>query len=98
MKYRIYLLEAKTINSLTMQEMKTFLVIATLFIAQAALVKCGDNNDGYDCSYMWMMMNSGPQVTGLSPWLLLCLGIAAVLLSTDITSLSRRINSKYTVT
>ena len=69
---------------------------AILFIAQAALVNCGDYySDGEnDWSYMWMMMNSGPQVMGLSPWLLLCLGITAVLLSTDITSLSRRINSK----
>ena len=80
--------------------MKALLLIATLFIAQAALVKCGDDNDGgntYDCAaaYMWWQMNSGPQVTGLCPWLLVCLGIAAFLFSTgSSSSVYRRIANK----
>ena len=70
--------------------MKLVLLTAAVFIAQAALVNCGDNNDGGmsndDCAAAYMilqMMNSGPQVMGLSPWLLVCLGISAFLFSTD---------------
>ena len=79
--------------------MKTFLSIAALFIAQAALANCGDNDGGgnYDCAaaYMWLAMNSGPQVMGLSPWLLVCLGIAAFLFSAGgRPSLYRRVANK----
>lgn len=72
--------------------MKAFIVIATCLIAQATLANCGDNNDYYsDCAYMWMMMmNSGPQVTGLGLWLLVGVGLTALLLSMDIPSMGRR--------
>ena len=79
--------------------MKTFLSIVALFIAQVALANCGDNNDGenFDCAaaYMWLAMNSGPQVMGLSPWLLVCLGVAAFMFSTGgRPSVYRRVASK----
>lgn len=70
------------------------MIIATFFIAQAALVNCGDNNDYYsDCAYMWMMMmnSSGPQLAGLSLWLLVGVSLAALLVSMDIPSVSRRV-------
>ena len=81
--------------------MKALLLIAALLIAQAALVKCGDNYDGgmdlNDCAaaYMWMMMNSGPQVPGLCPSLLVFVGIAAYLFSSgSSSSVDRRVASK----
>ena len=77
-------------------------MIAAILALQVSLGYCDDSEEvsvnarQYNCPYMWMKMNSGPQVTGLSPWLLLCLGIAVLLLSTDITSLSSRGNAvKY---
>ena len=72
--------------------MKFLLPIVVFVVAQATLGNCEDNNygGGYDCSYMWMMMNGGPQMTGLSVWMLLCLGITALLFSTDITSVSSK--------
>ena len=41
----------------------------------------------YNCPYYYMMMNSGPQVSALSPWLLLAMAIAAVVASVDNMSL-----------
>lgn len=67
--------------------MNTLLVIATLLIAHAVLGYCGDDEDNfrqYDCPYMWMMMNAGPQPTGLDPFVLLLLGIGIVLLSREL--------------
>lgn len=71
--------------------MNTPLLIAALLIAHAVLGYCGDNEDNYrqyDCPYMWMMMNAGPQLTGLDPLVLLCLGIGTVLLSRELMTAS----------
>ena len=69
--------------------MKTVLVITTVLVAYAALAYCGDkgydSRQYYDNPYIWMMMNAGPQPTGLNPWVLLFLGIGTVLLSRELT-------------
>ena len=76
--------------------MKAVLAITTVLLFQAALCHCSESDEvnvnarQYDCSYMWMMMNGGPQMTGPSVWMLLCLGITALLFSTDITSVSSK--------
>ena len=82
--------------------MKFVLLITAVFITQAALVNCGDNNDGGmsndDCAAAYMvlqMMNSGPQVMGPSPWLLACLGISTFLFTTgNRSSVYRRVANK----
>ena len=79
---------------------KTLLIITTLVVVQITLGCCGGSDEvdeskrQYD-EYMWMMMmNGGPQVTGLSPWLLLCLGVGATLFSSDVRGVARLMNSK----
>lgn len=71
---------------------------ATLLVLQASLGYCDDYENGNgrqcNCAYMWMRMQSGgPQVIGLSLWLLVCAGITALLLSMDISSVNLRHNT-----
>ena len=72
--------------------MKTIIVLALFLVLQLIhLGCCGDGNDEVvelserqdGCQYMWMMMNSGPSTMSLSSWLLVCLGMAAALFSTE---------------
>ena len=70
--------------------MNTLLVIGTLLVVHVVLGYCGDNEDNYkqyDCAYMWMMMNTGPQPTGFDPFVLLLLGIGTVLLSRELMAI-----------
>lgn len=71
---------------------------ATLLVLQASLGYCDDyenaNSRQCNCPYMWMRMNSGgPQVTGLGLWLLVGVGLTALLLSVDISSVNSRHNT-----
>lgn len=62
------------------------ILIAALFIGQAALASCdsqeakGNDYDygGNDCSWMWMMMNSGAEMMGEGTVVAVCLGCLLV--------------------
>ena len=74
--------------------MKIVLIAATLLVVLTGLGYCDDQSSDevarqYECQYLWMMMNGGPQVTGLSLWLLLCVGVGAALFSTDVRGLTK---------
>ena len=69
-----------------------------VLISQFSLGYGGSNSDEvnvkarqYNCPYYYRM-NSGPQVTGLSTWLLLCMAMAALAVSTDVFSPGERIS------
>lgn len=65
-------------------------VAAILILSQVGLGYSDSDSDEvrvkarqYNCPYYYMMMNNGSQVMGQNLWLLLGLGITALLFSTD---------------
>lgn len=71
--------------------MRAAIVLGIILILQLVQLGSCDNDDEVqlserqnDCGYMWMMMGSGLSTAGLNSWLLLCVGIAAALFSTDV--------------
>lgn len=73
---------------------------ATLLVLQVSLGYCDDYDNANarqcNCAYMWMRMNrmnGGLQVRGLGLWLLVGVGLTALLLSVDISSVNLRHNT-----
>ena len=72
--------------------MKVVWATVIVFLVQTLVLVSGGNDyndgddNGNDCSYLWMMMqrNSGYPLTGLSSLFLVCLSVTAALVaSTD---------------